>query len=375
MLIVLALIILSLAIGSVYSWSIFILPIQGLTGFSLPLIQLVFCLTIFTLGTTTSFGSKLINSLSPFKASLIGTLFFASGMILTGVALLYNPVFIYFTYGILVGIGTGIIYLIPVPILLAKFPKHKALGSSISILAFGFGSALFVPVANLFPSIVDAFIIVGIVYGLLMLIASLVLPKIKEQYMSTTEINNSLTREQAIHTKKFWLIFTMIFINIFVGISLISIAAPLAKELLLDVALIVSVVGLCNGFGRIIWAAVADIVGHSRIYIILFAIQMSAIIFSAVTQNVLIITITLFVLASCYGAGFSCLAALVSDTFGQLHAGEIFGTILFAWSLAGFLGPLLMSFLCVYIGSYFTAMLIIANLYFIGLWCSVKLQK
>lgn len=370
--VILASIILSLCIGSIYSWSIFIVPIQELTNLSLPEIQLVFCLAIFMLGFTTSFGSKKILSLIPYKASFIGSILFAAGMILTGIALSYGSPLIYLTYSILLGVGTGIIYLIPVPLLLQEFPNNKALGSSISILSFGFGSAIFVPLANLFPSIVDAFICLGICYGLLMLISTYLLHDKKYQYIDK-QLDNSITVAQARKTKEFYYIFIMIFINIFVGISLISIAAPLATELLISTTIIVSLIGLFNGFGRPFWAFLADRVGYIRIYQILFIIQLFAVILGII--NPMYITAALLIIASCYGAGFSCLPALCANIFGGGYAGEIFGTILFSWALAGFLGPMLITHIYLFIGSYFGAFTILASLYIIALLCSIKIRK
>lgn len=374
LILVLSSIILSLCIGSIYSWSIFILPIQNLTGFSLLTIQIAFCLTIFILGTTTSFASKYIMRIKPYKAALLGSILFSIGMICTGLVLLHpNLILLYITYGLCLGIGVGIIYLIPIPLLLQEFPKHPALGSSISILAFGFGSAIFVPLANLFPSIINAFIYIGIFYGILMIIASLCL-KNKKFIIATNDNNHFITPQQAIQTKEFYYIFLMIFINISVGLALISIASPLGNELSLDAALLVSIIGLCNGFGRPIWANIADSFGYIKVYKILFITQILCIALLVLNLHTLTTLFAIFCIASCYGAGFSCCPALVSFIFGKKYAGEIFGRVLFAWGLAS-ISPFIIMYLYSILGSYYTAIILLSGLYFIGLYCSIKLKK
>lgn len=370
----LACIILSLCIGSVYSWSIFILPIQEVTNFSLPAIQLVFCLTIFTLGITTSLAGKFISSHKPYIMALLGTILFTIGMIFTGLMITFFPPGIYITYGILLGIGTGIIYLIPIPLLLQAFPNNPALGTSISILAFGFGSAVFIPIAKIFPIFTDAFIIIGIVYGLLMTVASLMLEG-KEYIVTKMEVIDTITPEKAIKTKEFYYIFTIIFINILIGISLISIAAPFGKELLLDAALLVSIIGLSNGLGRPIWAAFADKIGHINIYKILFIVQILCILIMVLSKNSILIMLTLCIIISCYGAGFSCCPALISAVFGKTFASEIFGKVLFAWGIAGLIGPFLISILYTYLETYLISIILLSSLYFIGLYCSTKIKK
>ena len=376
--IVIASIILSLCIGSIYSWSIFIQPIYEITNFSIQMIQIAFCLTIFTLGTTTSFCGNYIMSIKPYKSAIIGSILFALGMISTGLILdlsTINIVMLYITYGICLGIGVGIIYLIPIPLLLQVFPNNKALGSSISILSFGLGSAVFVPFVKLFPNIIDAFIIIGFIYGILMIAASLLLkPFVYIDEIKDTN-NKSLTKEQALKTKEFYYIFIMIFINIFIGISLISIAAPLGNELLLNTAILVSFIGIANGLGRPIFASIADRIGYINIYKILFCIQLICITLCIINISSLITIGSLLIIASCYGAGFACLPALTSYIFGDMHVGVIFGAILFAWALAGLLGPFVITLLYSYINSYLISLILIASLYFIGLYCSTQIKQ
>ena len=375
LLLILASIILSLCIGSIYSWSIFILPIQELTNFSIQTIQMIFCLTIFTLGTTTSFASSIIMRMKPYKAALIGSILFSLSMIYTGLILLYSPnlLNLYIVYGICLGIGVGIIYLIPIPLLLQEFPKNPALGSSISILAFGFGSAIFVPLTNLFSSITDAFIYIGIFYGIFMIIASLLLKN--KTFIINNKINdNSLTPKQAIKTKEFYYIFLMLFINISVGLALISIASPLGNELSLNAALIVSIIGLCNGFGRPIWANIADKFGYIQVYKMLFITQIICILLLILNIHTFITLFAIFCIASCYGAGFSCCPALISYIFGKQYAGEIFGKILFAWGLAS-ISPFFVIYLYSIFNSYYISIILLSSLYFIGLYCSTKLKQ
>jgi len=376
--IIIASIILSLCIGSIYSWSIFIQPIYEITNFSIQAIQVVFCLTIFTLGTTTSFGGNYIMSIKPYKSAIIGSILFMFGMIGTGLILNLSNInifMLYIIYGILLGIGVGIIYLIPIPLLLQEFPNNKALGSSISILSFGLGSAIFVPFVNLFSNIINAFIIIGFIYGILMLAASLLL----KPFVYINEIKNnddhSLTKEQALKTKEFYYIFIMIFINIFIGISLISIAAPLGNELLLNTAILVSFIGIANGLGRPFFANLADKLGYINIYKILFSIQLICITLCIININSFLTVSSLLIIASCYGAGFACLPALTAYIFGEMHAGSIFGAILFAWALAGLLGPFIIIILYNYTNSYLISLVLIASLYFIGLYCSTKIKR
>ena len=46
-----------------------------------------------------------------------------------------------------------------------------------------------------------------------------------------------------------------------------------------------------------------------------------------------------------YGGGFATIPAYLADIFGTQHVGAIHGRLLTAWSLAGIIGPMLISYL------------------------------
>lgn len=51
----------------------------------------------------------------------------------------------------------------------------------------------------------------------------------------------------------------------------------------------------------------------------------------------------IFIIITCYGGGFSCMPAYLSDLFGMKQLSAIHGRILTAWGMAGIAGPLLLS--------------------------------
>ena len=55
---------------------------------------------------------------------------------------------------------------------------------------------------------------------------------------------------------------------------------------------------------------------------------------------------------SCYGGGFSCMPAFLSDIFGVRQLAAIHGSILTAWGIAGIAGPVILAFMKEATGSY-----------------------
>ena len=72
----------------------------------------------------------------------------------------------------------------------------------------------------------------------------------------------------------------------------------------------------------------------------------------ATTTNEFLFELFVLMIITCYGGGFSCMPAYLSDIFGTRHLSTIHGRILTAWGFAGIAGPLLLTFIKSVFGSY-----------------------
>ena len=102
----------NLCIGSLYAWSVFATPeaeyLKSLTGKAVSNIALVFTVAN-SVGPITMIGGGFVNDrLGPKWVVLIGGLMFGLGMILSGYAKSFG--ILMFSYGILVGLGVGMVY-------------------------------------------------------------------------------------------------------------------------------------------------------------------------------------------------------------------------------------------------------------------------
>ena len=152
---------------------------------------------------------------------------------------------------------------------------------------------------------------------------------------------------EAVKTKQFWMLWAMHLVNVTSGIMLISVASPMAQEVVglsvASAATMVGLMGLFNGGGRLIWAAASDYIGRTNVFVIFFTIQLVAFLTLPFTTNVILFQLFIFLVVSCYGGGFSNLPALASDLFGTKQLGVIHGYLLTTWSLGGIFGPIIVS--------------------------------
>lgn len=149
------------------------------------------------------------------------------------------------------------------------------------------------------------------------------------------------------HTWRFYALWWIFFINITCGIGLLAVASPMAQEVIkmtpMAAASMVGIIGLLNGGGRIVWSTISDYLGRANTYIIFFVIEIIAFYMLGDVQDSLIFQALIFIIITCYGGGFSCMPAYLSDLFGMKQLSAIHGRILTAWGMAGIAGPLLLS--------------------------------
>ena len=101
--------------------------------------------------------------------------------------------------------------------------------------------------------------------------------------------------------------------------------------------------GLLNGGGRIVWSTISDYIGRANTYLAFFVIEIVAFYLLGGVNESFMFQLLVFIIITCYGGGFSCMPAYLSDLFGTKQLSAIHGRILTAWGLAGIAGPLLLS--------------------------------
>lgn len=360
-----------ISIGSVYAWSLFVKPISQYINKSESSVQFAFSLAIFFLGMSAAFGGKIVEK-NIKRSSLISCLCFCSGLLLTSIAIYLKSLFlVYIGYGVLMGIGLGVGYITPVKTLMLWFKEHKGLATGISVCAFGFASSVASPIITYLIShttLTNSFIILALIYFVPMLIAHFI---IKKPDGWKEDPNNNFKTFNMFKDIKFIFIWIIIYLNIHCGLSLISIASPMLNELSINtktITLIVSIMGIFNGAGRLVFSTASDKFKH-RVNIYLVIAVMSCVI-SIIASTFKLITFyeaILIIISACYGAGFSCLPTLLSDIYGMKNISKIHGLSLTAWAIAGLTGNQMSSIIKNITGSYTNVLYFLIGLYIIEL--------
>ena len=346
-----------LCIGSVYAWSVYTSPLMNQLGWELKETQFTFSLAVFILGISAAFLGHFLEKRGPKLSGMLAAVFFGMGIIGSGVAVLFESVYLlYLFYGVFGGIGLGLGYIAPVSTLIKWFPDKPGLATGLAVMGFGFSALISSPLIVYLISqvgIANTFFITGMFYSIIMLLCSIYLalpPEVEQKEMNPSEGNEiqsaqgELSAGVAVKTRRFWYLWLMFFVNICCGIAVISVASPMAQEFTgmtaVAAAAMVGIMGLFNGAGRLGWATLSDKIGRPAVFTLFFLLQILAFLLLPNIKNDLLFQALIFLILSCYGGGFATMQAFLKDLFGTRHLGIIFGYVLTAWAAAGMAGPL-----------------------------------
>lgn len=389
-----------ISIGSAYAWSVFTNPMVNEFGWETTEISLAFSIAIFMLGFSAAFMGRFVEKQGPRKSAMLAALFFGVGVAGSGLATAMESLFLlYLFYGVIGGIGLGIGYIAPVSTLVKWFPDRRGLATGMAIMGFGFAALLSGPAAAALiksVGISSTFYILGAIYFVVMTLASLYLSPPPEGWVpngfkkgeQTGKIKvktdlAQLSANEAIKTRRFWMLWTMLFLNVTCGIAVISVASPMAQQITgmtpIAAAAMVGVMGLFNGGGRLGWATLSDYIGRPNVYTAFFIIQIIAFFLLPFAASVVLFEILVFAILTCYGGGFSSVPAYIGDLFGTKQLGAIHGYILTAWAVAGVVGPILLSFIYDTTNSYNITLFIFGVIFIIALalsfWIRLDIKR
>lgn len=389
-----------MSIGSAYAWSVFTNPLVDEFGWSTTEISMAFSIAIFFLGTSAAFMGRFVEKQGPRKSGMLAAVFFGVGVAGSGLATTLGSLpLLYLFYGVIGGTGLGIGYISPVSTLVKWFPDRRGLATGLAIMGFGFASLISGPAAARLITVVginSTFFILGIIYFIVMTASAQYLAPPPEGWLpkgfrEDTENGKikikpdlaQLTANEAVKTRRFWMLWVMLFINITCGIALLAVASPMAQEItgmsVATAATMVGVMGLFNGAGRIAWASLSDYIGRPNVYTAFFVIQIAAYFLLPISTSVILFSVLIYAIMTCYGGGFSSIPAYIGDIFGTKQIGAIHGYILTAWAMAGVVGPILLSFIYDRTQSYNLTMVIFGVMFVVAftvsMWIRVDIKR
>jgi OFA family oxalate/formate antiporter-like MFS transporter len=357
--IALAAVLVQLALGAVYAWSVFNKPLQGQFGWSKSEVVLPFEVAIGCIFIGTFLGGRIQDRRGPRPVALAGVILYSVGIMLASLTNTKDQLWVLvLTYGVMGGVGLGLAYITPIAMLAKWFPDKRGLITGIAVGGFGFGAVITGPVAkNLLNGTSDktsVFLPLGIAYLVAGLLGASLFRNPPAGYVvpgydpasSTSKAkpgSRAYSLQEALRTPQWYMLTAILTLNTLCGIAFISQASDSAQQLTGitagTAATFVGLMGLFNGAGRIGWAALSDRIGRMPAFLGMLALQ--GVCFLLLPHT----TFAIFAILSAgiylaYGGGFGTMPATAADYYGTPNAGAIYGAMIIAWSIGGVVGPL-----------------------------------
>jgi len=373
---------LQVALGAVYAWSVFRIPLAKQFGWSIPEVTLTFTISIFVLGIAAFFGGLWLNRRGPRIVALTGGVLYGLGVFLASFSD-RGLWWLYLSYGVIGGVGLGFGYIVPVAVLVKWFPDRRGSITGIAVGGFGAGALITAPVATRLiqtVGVLHTFAYLGIAFLIVTVVSGAFMQNPPEGWkpagwsptatQAAQRAKRDYTLPEALATWQWWALWFLLFLNTSAGISVISQEAPMFQELARVSAAVaagmVGVVSLGNALGRVFWAGVSDVITRKATFFVMFLLQVLFFWFLPSITSASILTVVAFVVLLCYGGGFGTMPAFAADYFGAKNVGPIYGLMLTAWGFASAFGPLLIAYMRQASGTYRGALHVIAGVMLIS---------
>ena len=370
-------ILMQMALGAVYAWSVFKTPLMKQFHWSSPDVTLTFTICVSLVGIAAFFGGLWLNRKGPRIVALTGGFLYGLGIFLASFSA--NKLWwLYLSYGVISGIGLGFGYIVPVAVLVKWFPDRRGLITGIAVGGFGAGALITAPLATrliLKIGVLQTFAWLGIGYLIVTMAAGFFMRNPPQGWtpagwtpsalLTSQRATRDYTFSEALKTWQWWALWLLLFLNTTAGISLISQESPIFQELTqagaVAAAGMVGIVSIGNSLGRVFWAWTSDVITRRWTFVVMFVLQVALFWLLPGLSTAAIVTAVSFVILMCYGGGFGTMPAFAADYFGSRNVGPIYGLMLTAWGAASAFGPLLIANLRQSSGGYAGGLHIIAG--------------
>jgi OFA family oxalate/formate antiporter-like MFS transporter len=367
-----------MALGAVYAWSVFRVPLAKQFHWSVEEITLTFTISIFVLSVACFFGGLWLNKKGPRVVALTGGFLYGLGVFLASFSA--NKLWwLYLSYGFIGGIGVGFSYIVPVAVLVKWFPDRRGLITGIAVGGFGAGALVTAPVATrLIQSVgvLRTFAWLGIAYLVITMATGYFMQNPPDGWKPAGWIPSATQSAQraamdytlggALKTWQWWALWALLFLNTSAGISIISQESPMFQEIAKVSAVVaagmVGIASIGNAFGRVFWAWISDAITRRWTFVTMFLLQVALFWILPSISSAAVLAVLAFIVLMCYGGGFGTMPAFAADYFGSKNVGPIYGLMLTAWGSASAFGPLLIAHMRQSSGSYAGGLHIIAGI-------------
>lgn len=343
-----------ICLGTVYSYSIFRIPIEkafkiGSIQSGMPYMMALAFYAFFMFVT-----GKYLDKFNPRYIIIFGGLLMSLGWILSAYA--PNIFILTITYGLISGAGVGIVYGVPMTVVARWFPEKKGLAVGMVLIGFGLSPLITAPLTRIFVEqfgVMNTFQILGISFGIIIPILSLPFKYPSESDMlklniarQITKSLNELNTKEMLRSTDFKGLYVNFIIGTTIGLMLIGLTGSIGTKLiglsLKEISLLMALFAVFNGIGRPIFGWITDkFRSKNAMYLSYGLIISSAILILFANEgDVLIYTISFSIFWFNLGGWLAIAPTSTLALYGTKHYSQNYGVVFTAYGIGAITGVL-----------------------------------
>ena len=380
--------------GALYSFSLINAPLTAAFGWTSSDVTWAFAIANLFLAIGGLIGGILGERVGLRAIAVIGVIFWSAGYAACStLASSHSIALFYLYYGVLGGFGCGMAYISTITAVIKWFPQARGFGGGLVIMGFGLGSFVYnsiVRPSSAFAAIsagtttytaaqasaradhlpfdiakyamdptavstlMSLFLSSGIAFAVIGIAAACFVTAPNKTMLAEVEGEGSLVPQMTLggmlKDARFYVLWSILFLNVFGGITVLSNMVPIMHELMghrhdfsgamsPDPTSIFAALAVFNGIGRLFWGWLSDRISRRVAFVIVLGLQAVAFfILDSGTQDLTVVSAGVGLLLLCYGGGFGIMPAFNADFFGTRHFGTNYGMQLSAWGFAAVAG-------------------------------------
>jgi OFA family oxalate/formate antiporter-like MFS transporter len=338
-----------------YVWTLFVPSFQKTTGAILSEVQWTITFLIVLQTWLSPLQGYLVERIGPKALIGLGAVMSGAGWIASSyITSIWG---LYATYGLLCGVGTGIVYVGIVGLMVKWFPERRGLATGVVAAGYGFGAILTTfPISNMLTAsgYQHTLVVFGAIFAAVGLLGALMLKSPPEAASTpTTAQSAGYTPIAMLKSPVFWLMFVMMSMMSTGGLMVITQFTSFAKAFGIGPQATVTILGLTlaavptaltfdrvtNGLTRPFFGWVSDHIGRENTMAIAFILEGIAIFLMLQyrTDPFLLVVLSGLVFFG-WGEIFSLFPSTLTDTFGTAHAITNYGFLYMAQGVGSILG-------------------------------------
>ncbi len=344
----------NLALGVLYTWSLFKAAIEKEFGWQGSQLNDPYAVCCLVFAFTMIVAGKCQDKLGPRLTATIGGLLVGAGMVLISTSNSYGAWLLGF--GVLVGLGIGFAYSSATPPALKWFPPTKTgLVAGFVVAGFGLAPVYLAPTSQVLLGnfgLEKSMFILGCAFAVVVVVLAQFLKNPPSGFSAAAPVAGpakapavGATAGEMLRSPIFYVLWLTYAIGAGAGLMVISSVSGMAKKSMGEHAFIaVAVMAIGNAGGRVIAGVLSDRIGRRGTLMLVLGLQ-AALMFAAIpitadksTLPVVIVLLATFIGFN-YGANLALFPSFAKDFWGLKNFGVNYGVLFTAWGVGGFAFP------------------------------------